>query len=490
MRPRRRRRTVRGTGEDETLDGGAGGGRGVQAGGSGPALAAPRRRALGDDAARPSSSAEVAAGRARGELTRAWRMDVTVRVVGSGQRLQDAAEAGLVAHRLMQALEFTSIRGRARPRAAAGANRTRLPPTINVCRCEKSMFAPPNNRPRAKLEATVPNSGRSTDARVTDTTKKTEYAVERHSAAPTQPVPMLPAADDAVVEQATVDYKRQEQRVQLDKFQRDLKERLRAAAKAKRAAEVEQYLLSGEYERKVTCGAAAGGAEAGEGARRRQEEAAAPSALAQQCAKQSAATNARCMMLAPPAAAPSARARAPRRRRRWRRGRRSRRTGARRRAAAPARDPHARGRRRPRDRAARARREGGGRQGRARRRRRRRRTRRRGSSGDVRRTERAVRGGVGGVEGERRGADARGRAEGGARGAEARRVRALRRRDARAAARRARAPSPPLPPLDACGTDPLVFDVDNCARNSVYYKNLPLYSRSLSGIIRAGLPPN
>ena len=42
----------------------------------------------------------------------------------------------------------------------------------------------------------------------------------------------------------------------------------------------------------------------------------------------------------------------------------------------------------------------------------------------------------------------------------------------------------PLPPLDACGTDPLVFDVDNCARNSVYYKNLPLYSRSLSGIIR------
>ena len=102
------------------------------------------------------------------------------------------------------------------------------------------MFAPPNNRPRAKLEATVPYSGRSTDARVTDTTKKTEYAVERHSAAPTQPVPMLPAADDAVVEQATVDYKRQEQRVQLDKFQRDLKERLRAAAKAKRAAEDEQ----------------------------------------------------------------------------------------------------------------------------------------------------------------------------------------------------------------------------------------------------------
>ena len=41
----------------------------------------------------------------------------------------------------------------------------------------------------------------------------------------------------------------------------------------------------------------------------------------------------------------------------------------------------------------------------------------------------------------------------------------------------------PLPPLDACGTDPLEFDVDNCARNSVFYKNLPAYSRALSGLI-------
>ena len=144
------------------------------------------------------------------------------------------------------------------------------------------MFAPPNNRPRAKLEATVPYSGRSTDARVTDTTKKTEYAVERHSAAPTQPVPMLPAADDAVVEQATVDYKRQEQRVQLDKFQRDRKERLRAAAKAKRAAEVEQFLLSEEYERKVTYAALRRVAPkpAKAPAVTYQEEAPAPSALA------------------------------------------------------------------------------------------------------------------------------------------------------------------------------------------------------------------
>ena len=47
-----------------------------------------------------------------------------------------------------------------------------------------------------------------------------------------------------------------------------------------------------------------------------------------------------------------------------------------------------------------------------------------------------------------------------------------------------------LPPLDACGTDPLVFDVDNCARNSVYYKNLPLYSRSLSGMYaQRGITP-
>ena len=353
------------------------------------------------------------------------------------------------------------------------------------------MFAPPNNRPRAKLEATVPYSGRSTDARVTDTTKKTEYAVERHSAAPTQPVPMLPAADDAVVEQATVDYKRQEQRVQLDKFQRDLKERLRAAAKAKRAAEVEQFLLSEEYERKVTYAALRRVAPkpAKPPAVTYQEEAPAPSALAQQCAKlQSAATNARCMMLGlPPPAAPSAEpAPAP---------------------AAPVAAwsaiPEDEGRggalplnplairtleavadraivRRKRDE-----KEAAAKAARA--------AAKKAAADEKARVEAAMYEQAERARYEAASAAWKANAEAPMRAAEQKAERAAQKRvecarfvDAMRAQLRAELEHRPrpLPPLDACGTDPLVFDVDNCARNSVYYKNLPLYSRSLSGIIR------
>ena len=360
-----------------------------------------------------------------------------------------------------------------------------------INRCAKSMFAPPNNRPRAKLEATVPYSGRSTDARVTDTTKKTEYAVERHSAAPTQPVPMLPAADDAVVEQATVDYKRQEQRVQLDKFQRDLKERLRAAAKAKRAAEVEQFLLSEEYERKVTYAALRRVAPkpAKAPAVTYQEEAPAPSALAQQCAKlQSAATNARCMMLGlPPPAAPSAEpAPAPAAPvAAWsaipedegRGGALPLNPLAIRTLEAVADRAIVRGKRDEKEAAAKAARAAA----------------KKAAADEKARVEAAMYEQAERARYEAASAAWKANAEAPMRAAEQKAERAAQKRvecarfvDAMRAQLRAELEHRPrpLPPLDACGTDPLVFDVDNCARNSVYYKNLPLYSRSLSGIIR------
>ena len=88
----------------------------------------------------------------------------------------------------------------ARPGPAAAPQR---PPAARVARevqrcVTASLPATAAQTAEHSEHSTYTYSGRSTDARVTDTTKKTEYAVERHSAAPTQPVPMLPAADDAV----------------------------------------------------------------------------------------------------------------------------------------------------------------------------------------------------------------------------------------------------------------------------------------------------
>ena len=258
--------TVRGTGDDETLDGElqlgwsadrAGGApaapcvapattrRSTATPAAGAASAAPAartrlwraRRAIGRRCCGPSSSGRgERRGRARGELRRG-RGGWTRRGHGRCVPLSVAPGAGRGL-----ALDTGSIRALdavLKP-GVPGSRSTRLPThqqTGPTGRC-KSMFAPPNNRPRAKLRRPcLTPAALPTPASRTRRRRLVAVGALGGSHA------TVDARGGRRGGRATVDYKRQEQRVQLDKFQRDLKERLRRG-EAKRAAEVEQFLLS------------------------------------------------------------------------------------------------------------------------------------------------------------------------------------------------------------------------------------------------------